>query len=44
MKNLCVAAKMSCELAELPFPAHAYYGTWSIDFASTNEESLFTVE
>ena len=23
---------MSCEVAELPFQAHANYGTWSIDF------------
>ena len=23
---------MSCEMAELPFQAHANYGTWSIDF------------
>ena len=25
---------MSCEVASLPFQAHANYGTWSIDFAS----------
>ena len=23
---------MSCEMAALPFQAHANYGTWSIDF------------
>ena len=23
---------MSCEVAALPFQAHAKYGTWSIDF------------
>ena len=23
---------MSCEVAALPFQAHANYGTWSIDF------------
>ena len=26
---------MSCEVAALPFQAHAYYGTWSIDFVRT---------
>ena len=29
---------MSCEVAALPFQAHANYGTWSIDFA---EMSIF---
>ena len=24
---------MSCDVAALPFQAHAKYGTWSIDFA-----------
>ena len=32
MRNLFDAAKMSCEVAALPFQARAYYGTWSIDF------------
>ena len=26
---------MSCEVAALPFQAHANYGTWSIDFGAT---------
>ena len=34
MRNLCDAAYMSCEVAVLPFKAHANYGTWSIDFDS----------
>ena len=32
MRNLCDAAKMSREVAALPFQAHANYGTWSTDF------------
>ena len=32
MINLCDAALMSCDGDALPFQAHAYYGTWSIDF------------
>ena len=32
MRNLCDVAQMSCEVAALPFQAHAIYGTWSIDF------------
>ena len=32
-RNLCDAAYMSCEVADLSFQAHANYGTWSIDFA-----------
>ena len=32
MRNQCDAAKMSCEVAALPFPAQSNYGTWSIDF------------
>ena len=32
MRNLCDAVLMSCEVAALPFQAHANYGTWSIDF------------
>ena len=32
MINLCDAAKMSCEVAALPFQAHAHYRSWSIDF------------
>ena len=32
MRNLCNAAKMSCDVAALPFQAQANYGTWSIDF------------
>ena len=35
MRNLCDAAQMSCDVAALPFQAHANYGTWSIDFAIT---------
>ena len=27
---------MSCEMAVLPFQAHANYGTWSIDFLGSN--------
>ena len=33
IRNLYDAAQMSCEVAALPFQAHANYGTWSIDFA-----------
>ena len=25
---------MSCDVAALPFQAHANYGTWSIDFSA----------
>ena len=25
---------MSCEVAALPFQAHANYGTWSLDFGA----------
>ena len=32
MRNLCDAAKMSCEVAALTFQANGNYGTWSIDF------------
>ena len=32
-ENLCDATKISCDVAALPFQAHANYGTWSIDFA-----------
>jgi hypothetical protein len=35
---------MSCEVAALPFQAHANYGTWSIDFdmnLKDFESSLF---
>ena len=32
MRNLYDAAKMSCDMAVLPFHAHANYRTWSIDF------------
>ena len=32
MRNLCDAAKMSCEGATLPFQAHANSVTWSIEF------------
>ena len=32
MRNLCNAAQISCEVAALPFKAHANYGTWTIDF------------
>ena len=28
MKNLCDASQMSCDVAALPFQAHANYGTW----------------
>ena len=35
MRNLCDAASMSCEVADLPFQVHANYGTWSIDFESS---------
>ena len=34
MINLCDAAWMSCEVAAIPFQAHANYGTWSIDFGA----------
>ena len=33
MRNLCDEALMQCDVAALPFQAHAKYGTWSIDFA-----------
>ena len=36
MRNPCYAAYMSCEVAMLPFQAHAYYGTWSIDFGTNS--------
>ena len=32
MLNLFDAVYISCEVAELPFQAHANYGTLSIDF------------
>ena len=32
MRNLCDAAKNSCDVAALPFQANVNYGTWSIDF------------
>ena len=32
MRYLCDAAKMSSDVATIPFQAHANYGTWSIDF------------
>ena len=32
MRNLSYAAQMSCDVATLPFQAHANYGTWSMDF------------
>ena len=32
MRNICDAASMSCEMAALPFQAHANYKTWSKDF------------
>ena len=28
---------MSCEVAALPFQAHANYWTWSIDFGTDNK-------
>ena len=37
MRNVCDTAQMSCEVAALPFQAHANYGTWSIDFALYDE-------
>ena len=38
MINLCDVAQMSCEVAALPFQAHAIYGiTWSIDFYNHNK-------
>ena len=37
MRNVCDTAQMSCEVAALPFQAHANYGTWSIDFALYHE-------
>ena len=30
---------MSCDVAALPFQAHANYGTWSIDFGNHNEKT-----
>ena len=30
---------MSCEVAELSFQAHVYYGTWSIEFDHAKFES-----
>ena len=35
MRNLCDAARISYEVALIPFQAHANYGTWSIDFAQS---------
>ena len=32
---------MSCEVAALPFKAHANYGTWSIDFGSNWSKIVF---
>ena len=32
MRNLCDAAKMSCDVTALPFQAQDNYLTWSIDF------------
>ena len=32
MRNLCDAAQVACDVAALPFQAHANYETWSIDF------------
>ena len=33
---------MSCEVAALPFHAHANYGTWSVDFGSiANFDNIF---
>ena len=29
---------MSCEVAALPFQAHANYGTWSKDFANERKQ------
>ena len=37
MRNLCNVAQMSCEVATLPFQAHAIYGTLSIDFENHNK-------
>ena len=34
--------RLSCEVAGLPFQAHANHGTWSIDFCSI--PSLFSLE
>ena len=31
---------MSCDVASLPFQAHANYGTWSIDFGSNTEKNI----
>ena len=36
MKNPCDASKISCEMAALPFQAHANFGIWSIDFEKIN--------
>ena len=40
MRNLCDAALMSCNVAALPFQAHANYGTWSIDFDQFSHDTL----
>ena len=32
---------MSCEVAALPFQAHANYGTWSIDFKGILNTNAF---
>ena len=32
---------MSCEMAALPFQAHANYGTWSIDFDLNKSDFVF---
>ena len=32
---------MSCEVAALPFQAHANYGTWSIDFDQNTETWIY---
>ena len=33
---------MPCEVAALPFQAHANYGTWSIDFGATDLQARIT--
>ena len=40
MRNLCDAALMSCDVAALPFQAHANYGTWSIDSYCDKQEKI----
>ena len=40
MRNLCDAAKMSCEMTALPFQVAANYGTWPIDFEGDRQNFI----